>query len=153
MKKLYLAHPFATRFRVRDEIQPIIQYMFHDYQIENPFMREGRENQKLFETESNSEKEMAEILNVDNRDQMIVENDIAQLEACDILVAYIDPEALSVGTACEIFHMKWHLKRPVVILFDKDCDMAYHPFINYLSTKIVFLDAYIREHNHIFINH
>ena len=47
MKKLYLAHNFALRFKVKDKIQPIIQKLFPDYEIENPFLRDDRENQGL----------------------------------------------------------------------------------------------------------
>lgn len=141
--KVYLAHSFANRFKVRDEIIPLLQEMFPHWIIENPFLREGRENQAIFEYDGNSEKELATQrtkagYDIDQRDKEIVEKDIIQLEECDALVCYV--ENLSIGAPCEIFYNSYILKKPTVLVYPTRSDLYYHPWLNYLSTEKIVLD-------------
>lgn len=136
-KKLYLAHNFGLRFKVRDEITPKVQWLFPNYEIHNPFLRKGRENQGIFEYEGVSEVEFAEGRKIDT-DKMIVENDLLDIRSCDILVAYI--ETPSIGTASEFFYNSYILKRPTFAVFETKHDLTGHPWITYLSTKIIILD-------------
>ena len=142
-KKLYLAHSFNTRFKVKDEITPLIQEMYPDYEIENPFLREGRENQAIFEYEGNSEKELAlerdkSNYDLDQRNKEIVEEDIRQLEECDILVCYV--ENLSIGAPCEVFYNSYILKKPTILVYPTKSDLYYHPWLNYLATEKIILE-------------
>ena len=137
-QKLYLAHNFALRFKVKEKIQPIIQKIFPDYDIENPFLRDDRENQGLFDYEGNSEEELSKLNQIDNRDELIVENDLKQVFECDLLVAYI--ENISFGTTSEIFYNSHILQKPTIIIFETMNDLYYHPWIQYLSDRIILLD-------------
>lgn len=138
--KIYLAHNFGKRYYVRDTIQPIVEEMYPEHEVQNPFMREGGENQGLFETDTTSEKELIEEtdLEVDKRDAFIVNNDIKHLEECDMLVAYI--ENASVGTSSEIFYNSYILEKPTILIFPSKIDLYYHPWLNYLSDEKILLE-------------
>jgi hypothetical protein len=136
--KVYFAHSFANRFHIRDNIIPMLQESYPEYEFVNPFLREGRENQGLFETTSHSEKELAESNNIDNRDEHIVENDLRQLEECDILMLWVDN--LSFGAPCEFFYNSYVLNKPTITVFPTENDLYYHPWVNYLSTEKIILE-------------
>jgi nucleoside 2-deoxyribosyltransferase len=143
--KAYLAHSFASRFEVRDEITPIIEEMFSEYEIMNPFLREDRENTAIFEYEGTSEEELAkhrekENVEVDYRNQVIVEGDLKDVEECDILICYVD-DVLSFGAPCEIFYASYTLKKPVYMIFkNKSSGLYHHPWVNYLATEMIILE-------------
>ena len=143
--KAYLAHSFATRFEVRDKITPIIEEIFPEYEVMNPFLRENRENSAIFEYEGTSEEGLAkhrekENVTVDYRNEIIVEGDLKDVKECDILICYID-DVLSFGAPCEIFYAAYILKKPVYVVFkNKNSGLYHHPWVNYLSTEKIILD-------------
>ncbi len=139
MQKIYLAHNFGSRFKVRDNIIPILEKKYSEWEIINPFTVKERYNEGLYEYKGTSEKEINEIFgNIDKRNADIVENDLRYIDGCDMLVAYI--ERSSVGTSMEIFYA-WYVKRmPVVLIFDTDIDLFYHPWLNYFSNDKILLD-------------
>jgi len=143
--KLYLAHNYASRFKVRDEITPIVQEMYPDYEIVNPFLDGQRHNEGLFADEDSSEKgafirfnEKNGATAIDKRSATIVERDLAHVDGCDMIVSYI--ERASFGTGMEIAYAKMVRNIPVVILMDTNIDLLYHPFLNYYSDEIINLE-------------
>ena len=137
-QSLYLAHNFGLRFKVRDEITPQIKWLFPRYDIHNPFLRPDRQNQGLFEYKGSNEAEFKKQNLEVYTDTMVVENDLSDIDDCDILVAYI--EKPSIGTSCEFFYNSYMLKRPTFAVFPTKIDLTDHPWITYLSTKIIILD-------------
>lgn len=139
-KKFYLAHNFGSRFKVRDYITPILSKIYDDYDIVNPFMVGERYNEGLYDYKGSSEKEINDLFsyNIDRRNENIVESDLKHIDKCNMLVSYI--ERPSVGTSMEIIYAKRERKIPVVLVFDTDIDISFHPWLNYYSDQIIFLD-------------
>jgi len=140
VKKFYLAHNFGSRFKVRDSIMSMLQGLYPEWEIVNPFMVKDRYNEGLYEYGGTSEKELNERFmdNIDTRSVEIVENDFKQIDNCDMLVAYI--ERPSVGTSMEILYAKLIKKIKVVLVFDTDVDLYYHPWLVYFSDERMLLD-------------
>jgi len=143
--KLYLAHNFGSRFKVDEQVTPIVAEMYPKHEIINPFKDGSRHNEGLFETTSNSEKDHLQSFkgNTDQRDKILVERDLAHIDECNLLVAYI--ERISAGTAMEIFYAKHVRKIQVHLIFDTDIDLYYHPFLNYHADKMINLSKMNRE--------
>ena len=140
-KKAYLAHNFNSRFHVRDVITPILEKMFPNVEFMNPFMREGRENQGLYERDDLTEKGVSRKMHVnDIRPSDIVENDLKELRECDMLIAFI--ENASVGTSMEILYNSHLLDNETILVFQSRIDLFYHPFLNYFATRMICLDDY-----------
>lgn len=134
--KAYLAHNFGARFKVRDEVQPVLEEVFPHFVFHNPFLREGREH--LFEYAGSSEKEAEEINAEHNVDgAIIIDQDIAEVEQCNILVAFI--YKASIGTACEIFYNSYILGRHTILVFDENDeaqDLKHHAWLTGMADEI-----------------
>lgn len=132
----YLSHNFGARFKVRDEVQPVLEEVFSHLRFHNPFLREGREH--LFEYAGASEKEAEELNAEKNIDgMMIIEQDIMEVETCDMLVAFI--YKASIGTACEIFYNSYILGRHTILVFDDNDeaqDLKHHAWLTGMADEI-----------------
>jgi len=64
----------------------------------------------------------------------IFDLDMMDLRNCDIVLANLNNPALAKhGTACEVFHAGYHLRKPVVAF--KDSRETFHPFFESCVTE------------------
>jgi nucleoside 2-deoxyribosyltransferase len=75
-------------------------------------------------THSGERREMKRIFDLDMQD----------LKNCDMVLAnLVNPNLAKHGTACEVFHAGYHLRKPVVAF--KTDEKPYHPFFEACVTE------------------
>lgn len=128
MKKLYLAHPFPTRKRMRQwELRTE-----HRTGVEllNPFYDgHGEEVMKKIDSGQMTHHDYSKFLTP----KMIVEQDLKAIKSCEGVVAYVDGSA-SIGTFMEIWLASQQYKLPVYIIIESRYGKE-HPWLVYCATQ------------------
>lgn len=119
--KLYLAHPLPLRKEIR-EIELEIEKET-GLEIVNPFYDTGRDD--IYDIDAGKKDRSDPSLNFYD----IVDKDIANVQRCDGILAYVEKATHSIGTFCELWEaVRMHL--PVFVV-SPDCSM--HPWIRYIA--------------------
>ena len=132
--KLYLAHPFDARHRIREWELWIEEKT--GIEIVNPFFDVERNDKELIDSkgatlESKDTRERRYGI-TDAQAAAIVERDVDQIENCDGIIAIVDG-SLSYGTIQEMVYAR---------IMDKFClsmisnGQSRHPWLRYHSTMI-----------------
>ena len=115
---IYLAGPMehVSADDARDWREAVKAYFYHDDRVK--FLDPTRRKH------SGTQREMRRIFDLDMQD----------LRNCDMVLAnLVDPTLAKHGTACEVFHAGYHLRKPVVAF--KTDPLPYHPFFEACVTE------------------
>lgn len=131
MKKLYLAHPFPTRVRMREWAEKVEKLA--GVQLFCPFYKITRKDIDDIDDGKRSK--------YNTSCDRLVSRDLTALRTCDGVLTYIDGST-SIGTHMEIVYA-YEAGLPVYVIVEglgekmfRDSAGYYHPWIRYHATKI-----------------
>lgn len=134
MTKLYLAHPFDTRHRIREWELWIEEKT--GIEIVNPFFDVERNDKELIDSEGatlESEYTRERRYGItDAQASAIVNRDVAQIAKCDGIIAIVDG-SLSYGTIQEMVYAKALGKFCLSMISN---GQARHPWLRHHSTVV-----------------
>ena len=139
--KLYLAHPFDSRHRMRKWEKNIEMFsrMYFDETIEiiNPFFDVQRPDQELIEDKkaqlASKDTRVKRYAVTDKQMKELVERDLEFIKSCDGVIAIIDG-SLSYGTIQEMVYAKNMGKKVYAMISN---GQSKHPWLRYHADVIV----------------
>jgi nucleoside 2-deoxyribosyltransferase len=134
IKKYYLAHPFSSRFKMREWELEIEKEL--DIEIINPFFDVEREDKKVIldngATLTTLSTRKDRYGSTDEGCKTIVERDVNLIKSSDGVIVLIDG-SISYGTIQEMVYAKLYDKRVIAIISNGH---KGHPWLRYHSDEI-----------------
>jgi nucleoside 2-deoxyribosyltransferase len=126
--ELYLAHPLTMRKEIREWELEFEKRT--GIKLQNPFYdAEGRDDIQRFDEGLLEPRTIEKV----SGGLTIVERDLRQIEHADGIVAFMEPQKMSVGTPMEVFYNSRILQKPTYVITNS---LSGHPWIKGLAKKI-----------------